>query len=390
MKICEPKAGETIVVSAASGAVGSVVGQLAKARGCRAVGIAGGAEKCALRRRRARLRRLHRLQGAPRSEVALRGAEGRDARTASTATSRTSAALVLDAALARMNAFGRIALCGMISGYNGEPIPLQQPQLLLQSRLRIEGFIVSEHMEVWPRGAEGARHAGRDRQAEVPRDDRAGHRVGARGVPRPAEGPQLRQAARQAGLSRTAHAASTDDRASILHHYATSPFSEKVRLVLGLKRLRVAIGDGAGDAAEARRHRADRRLPAHAVHADRRRHLLRLGADVPRDRPPRAAAAALSGGSAGVARASSRNGPTRRCSGPRCRTRCSRPARRTSSAARRPSTLKAFARRSRRDDRRHAPRRPSPMPARAAAALPRLARAACWPTAAPCLIGAEP
>ena len=60
-----------------------------------------------------------------------------------------------------MNAFGRIALCGMISGYNGQPIPLQQPQLILQSRLTIEGFIVSEHMEVWPRGAEGARHAGR-------------------------------------------------------------------------------------------------------------------------------------------------------------------------------------------------------------------------------------
>ncbi len=49
-----------------------------------------------------------------------------------------------------MNAFGRIALCGMISGYEGEPIPLQQPQLLLQSRLTLEGFIVSEHMEVWP------------------------------------------------------------------------------------------------------------------------------------------------------------------------------------------------------------------------------------------------
>ena len=57
---------------------------------------------------------------------------------------------VLDAVLARMNAFGRIALCGMISGYDGEPIPLQQPQLILQSRLTIEGFIVSEHMEVWP------------------------------------------------------------------------------------------------------------------------------------------------------------------------------------------------------------------------------------------------
>ena len=57
---------------------------------------------------------------------------------------------MLDAVLARMNAFGRIALCGMISGYDGQPIPLQHPQLILQSRLTIEGFIVSEHMEVWP------------------------------------------------------------------------------------------------------------------------------------------------------------------------------------------------------------------------------------------------
>ena len=52
--------------------------------------------------------------------------------------------------LARMIAFGRIALCGMISGYDGQPIPLQHPQLILVSRLTIEGFIVSEHMEVWP------------------------------------------------------------------------------------------------------------------------------------------------------------------------------------------------------------------------------------------------
>ena len=57
---------------------------------------------------------------------------------------------VFDATLARMNAFGRIALCGMISGYDGEPIPMAQPQLLLQSRLTITGFIVSEHMQLWP------------------------------------------------------------------------------------------------------------------------------------------------------------------------------------------------------------------------------------------------
>ena len=79
----------------------------------------------------------------------------------------------------------------------------------------------------------------------------------------------------------------------VLHHYGTSPFSEKVRLVLGMKRLDVALGDGAEDAAQARRRRADRRLPAHAVPADRRRHLLRLAPDVPRHRSSRARAAAL-------------------------------------------------------------------------------------------------
>jgi hypothetical protein len=57
---------------------------------------------------------------------------------------------VLDAALARMNDHKRIALCGMISGYDGEPIPIRNPSLILTSRLRIQGFIVSEHMEHWP------------------------------------------------------------------------------------------------------------------------------------------------------------------------------------------------------------------------------------------------
>jgi len=58
--------------------------------------------------------------------------------------------MVLDAVLARMNAFGRIAVCGMIAGYNGEPTPMQNPALILVNRLKVEGFIVSEHPEVWP------------------------------------------------------------------------------------------------------------------------------------------------------------------------------------------------------------------------------------------------
>ena len=149
MKICEPKAGQTIVVSAASGAVGSVVGQLAKARGCRAVGSAGGPEKCRyvvdeLGFDACIDYKAHRDPKALYQALKDATPDGVDG------CFENVGGTILDVTLARMNAFGRIALCGMISGYDGQPIPLQQPQLLLQSRLRIEGFIVSEHMEVWP------------------------------------------------------------------------------------------------------------------------------------------------------------------------------------------------------------------------------------------------
>ena len=50
----------------------------------------------------------------------------------------------------RMNAFSRVALCGMIAGYDGAPLPMANPALILINRMKIEGFIVSEHMEVWP------------------------------------------------------------------------------------------------------------------------------------------------------------------------------------------------------------------------------------------------
>jgi NADPH-dependent curcumin reductase len=57
---------------------------------------------------------------------------------------------VLDAAMLQMNAFGRIALCGLISGYNDGVSPLKHTRLLLTQRLKMQGFIVSEHMQVWP------------------------------------------------------------------------------------------------------------------------------------------------------------------------------------------------------------------------------------------------
>ena len=59
---------------------------------------------------------------------------------------------VMDAVLARMNPFGRIALCGMISGYDGHVMPVHYLHMVLTMRLSMQGFIVSEHMEFWPQG----------------------------------------------------------------------------------------------------------------------------------------------------------------------------------------------------------------------------------------------
>jgi len=148
-KICEAKAGQTITVSAASGAVGSVVGQLARARGCRAVGIAGGVEKCGYVVKELGFEACIDYKAHPDGKslyLALKAATpgGIDGHF------ENVGGAVLDAALGRMNEFGRIAVCGMISGYDGTPIPLRNPSLILTSRLRVEGFIVSEHMAVWP------------------------------------------------------------------------------------------------------------------------------------------------------------------------------------------------------------------------------------------------
>ncbi|SAL67029.1 alcohol dehydrogenase [Caballeronia udeis] len=144
-KIIEPKAGETVVVSAASGAVGSVVGQLAKAAGCRAVGIAGGADKC---------RYVTETLGFDACVDYKAGNLHDDLKAAlpngADGYFENVGGEILDAVLSRMNAFGRIALCGMIASYDGSPMPLKKPALLLTQRLKVQGFIVSESPEVWP------------------------------------------------------------------------------------------------------------------------------------------------------------------------------------------------------------------------------------------------
>jgi NADPH-dependent curcumin reductase len=147
--VCEPKAGETVVVSAASGAVGGAVGQLAKARGCRAVGIAGGADKCAYVTGELGFDACIDYKAHP-DPKALYGALKAETPNGIDGHFENVGGPALDAVLLRMNDHGRVALCGMISGYNGEPIPLRYPSILLTSRLMLQGFIVSEHMEHWP------------------------------------------------------------------------------------------------------------------------------------------------------------------------------------------------------------------------------------------------
>ena len=149
VKIIAPKAGETLVISAASGAVGSAFGSLAKARGCRVVGVAGGPDKCAY------------VTQELGFDACIDYRQHPDAKSMSLALKEACpkgidgyfenvGGYIFDAVLSRTNAFARIAMCGMIAGYDGQPLPLANPSLILINRLKVEGFIVSEHMEVWP------------------------------------------------------------------------------------------------------------------------------------------------------------------------------------------------------------------------------------------------
>lgn len=145
--IMKAKAGETVAVSAASGAVGSVVGQLAKLQGCRVVGIAGGKEKCDYVVKELGFDAcVDYKAGQLRADLKAAAPDGIDA------IFENVGGEVFDAALGRTNAFARIALCGMIAGYNGEDIPLKNARLLLTNRLLVQGFIVTEHLDLWPQG----------------------------------------------------------------------------------------------------------------------------------------------------------------------------------------------------------------------------------------------
>lgn len=140
--IGKPKPGETVVVSAAAGAVGSVAGQLAKAGGARVVGIAGGPEKCALLTDQLGFDAAvdHRADDWA-AQLAAATPNGIDVDFENVGGD------IMDAIFARLNMGARVALCGLISGYNAAdppPGPRAFGNLLIQ-RATLQGFIVLDH-----------------------------------------------------------------------------------------------------------------------------------------------------------------------------------------------------------------------------------------------------
>jgi len=142
LDLAQPKAGETVVVSAASGAVGSAVGQIAKIKGCRAVGIAGGAAKCEYVVKELGFDACvdHRDAMLPKN---LRAAcpKGIDV------DFENVGGAVLQTIWPLMNDFGRVSVCGLIAHYNDTSLaPGPSWLFLLARRLKVSGFIVSDHM----------------------------------------------------------------------------------------------------------------------------------------------------------------------------------------------------------------------------------------------------
>jgi NADPH-dependent curcumin reductase CurA len=142
--IGRPQRGETVVVSAAAGAVGSVAGQIARIEGARVVGIAGGPEKC----------RVLTEQLGFDAAVDYRAADWREQLAAATPNGidvdfENVGGEIMDAVFARLNLRARVALCGLISGYNDSERPAGPRNFshLLVQRVRLQGFIVLDHFD---------------------------------------------------------------------------------------------------------------------------------------------------------------------------------------------------------------------------------------------------
>jgi len=146
LKLIAPKPGQTVVVSAAAGAVGSVAGQLAKQAGARVIGVAGGPEKC--RHVVAELgfdACIDYKAGNLDADFAAAAPDGVDG------IFENVGGVVMDAAMRHLNVFARIALCGLISsGYAARRQPMADTTGLLTTRTTLTGFIISDHAEHFP------------------------------------------------------------------------------------------------------------------------------------------------------------------------------------------------------------------------------------------------
>jgi NADPH-dependent curcumin reductase CurA len=147
LEYCAPKAGETVLVSAASGAVGGVVGQLAKMQGCRAVGIAGGPKKCEYAVKELGFDAcVDYKAGKLIDDLKAACPNGVDNYFENVGGE------VLDASFRILNPFARVALCGLISDYNRtEPYGVQMIRALLVNRVKLQGFIVFDRQDLYPR-----------------------------------------------------------------------------------------------------------------------------------------------------------------------------------------------------------------------------------------------
>ena len=142
LNIANPKAGETVVVSAAAGSVGSIVGQIAKIKGCRAVGIAGGKAKCDWLVKELGFDAAVDYKSGPLFKALKEAApKGIDVYFDNVGGD------ILEACLFQMNNGGRVACCGAISAYDGAAPPAGPrgvPGLIVVKRLTLKGFIVTD------------------------------------------------------------------------------------------------------------------------------------------------------------------------------------------------------------------------------------------------------
>ena len=147
LEYCAPKAGETVLVSAASGAVGGVVGQLAKLQGCRAVGIAGGPKKCEYAVKELGFDACVDYKAGKLIDDLKAACPGGVDNYFENVGGE-----VMDAAFRVLNPFSRVALCGLISDYNRpEPYGTKMIRSLLVNRVKLQGFIVFDRQDLYPR-----------------------------------------------------------------------------------------------------------------------------------------------------------------------------------------------------------------------------------------------